>query len=83
MKEPTFEHKCEQTAYEALKADVPDLGQETYWNKYSPFRQQLACLELLRHAKKIAPILNRLISARRHAASGKTSLQGRPGNNPR
>ena len=81
MKEPTFEHECEQTAYDALKARVPDIGQQSHWKAHSRWSQVVACENLIQNAEKIVPILNRLIAARRRAASGKTSVRGRPGNN--
>ena len=65
MKEPTFEHEYEQTAFDALTADVRELGQESHWKAFSFGRQQFMYLEAIKHAEQIAPILNRLIAARR------------------
>ena len=68
MQDPTFADKHEKTAYDALMAEVLSLGQEPHWRNHSRWSQGLVCQELIRHAEKIVPILNRLIAARRREA---------------
>ncbi len=65
MQDPTFADKHEKTAYDALMAEVLDLGQEPHWQTHSRWSQVLACQNLIQNAEKILPILNRLIAARR------------------